>query len=397
MRFLPLAFLFVVLSPSLAPAQDWRLSLDVPLEYEGLTLPLELELPAGLRPGTATGLGLLGMKGASEPLPVQFSASRGTLLVSLPSCAPGHHELSLVESPAPSSAFALVESKDGKLNVLESGKPVLAYVFGRQLKPGVPEDRAREGYVHPIHDLDGTILTDDFPEDHHHHRGLSWMWPRVRRADGSIVDLWTLKGMEPRFDRFAARETGPVAVVLTAEGRWVCDGKPVVEERVTLRIARASAIGRIVDVELELRAVEYGVTLLGEPAKGYGGMGFRVGPRRDASIVTYLGREPGDRLHVRYPWADYSARFGEGDSISGIALMIHPDNAGSPPDWILRYYGYAGECWPGMGQASLSRDAWLRRSYRLFVHQGRAEDARVAAHDAAYARPPSATWLPRER
>ena len=39
---------------------------------------------------------------------------------------------------------------------------------------------ARANYVHPLLDLDGEPLTEDFPADHPHHRGVFWAWHQVR-------------------------------------------------------------------------------------------------------------------------------------------------------------------------------------------------------------------------
>jgi hypothetical protein len=57
---------------------------------------------------------------------------------------------------------------------------VFVYNYGMQLKPGVPEDRRRACYLHPVWTPGGTIVTDDFPADHYHHRGIFWAWPRVK-------------------------------------------------------------------------------------------------------------------------------------------------------------------------------------------------------------------------
>ena len=39
---------------------------------------------------------------------------------------------------------------------------------------------ARSNYFHPLYDLDGQVLTEDFPKDHIHHRGIFWAWHQVR-------------------------------------------------------------------------------------------------------------------------------------------------------------------------------------------------------------------------
>ena len=63
---------------------------------------------------------------------------------------------------------------DGKVvEISEDGVPVLVYQLQENSLDG---DWPRAGYVHPLYDLDGKIFTEDFPEDHRHHRGVFWAW-----------------------------------------------------------------------------------------------------------------------------------------------------------------------------------------------------------------------------
>jgi hypothetical protein len=91
--------------------------------------------------------------------------------------------------------FTLKEAEAKYLRVFEGDMPVLTYNFGMILKPGVPEDRRRSSYVHPLYAPDGTLLTDDFPADHLHHRGLSWMWPNVE-VGAEHHSLWDIRGIK---------------------------------------------------------------------------------------------------------------------------------------------------------------------------------------------------------
>ena len=81
-----------------------------------------------------------------------------------------------------------------------------------QLPEGVPERYRRSSYIHPVYDLKGNILTDDFPGDHYHHRGLSWMWPKVF-IDTARYDLWhiygqagELEGIHQVFEKWLVKE-----------------------------------------------------------------------------------------------------------------------------------------------------------------------------------------------
>ncbi|MFO0909036.1 MAG: DUF6807 family protein, partial [Isosphaeraceae bacterium] len=109
---------------------------------------------------------------------------------------------------------------DGKsLGIWEGDRPVLVYNHGTTLKQGVPKDRARSGYVHPIYGLDGEVITDDFPRDHYHHRGLFWAWPH-NTVNGREVDLWALQGVRNEFERWLRREAGPEGATLGVKNAW---------------------------------------------------------------------------------------------------------------------------------------------------------------------------------
>ncbi len=53
---------------------------------------------------------------------------------------------------------------------------------------------ARANYVHPLFGLDGTVLTEEFPEDpphnHWHQRGIFWAWHQVLTDGNPMGDMW---------------------------------------------------------------------------------------------------------------------------------------------------------------------------------------------------------------
>jgi hypothetical protein len=137
-------------------------------------------------------------------------------------------------------AFRFTEISDKSLGLFEGGRPVFVYNHGVMPPPaGVPADRARSTYVHPIYGLDGEVLTDDFPKDHYHHRGLFWSWPHVRIGD-EHYDLWMLKGIEQRFERWLAREADAAGATLGVENGWYVGDRKVMREQVWLRAAPAA-------------------------------------------------------------------------------------------------------------------------------------------------------------
>ena len=116
-----------------------------------------------------------------------------TVLMAFTACA-----MSLAAEGASTNGFRFLDVNGTSLGLWDGAKPLLVYNHGVQSKTGVPADRNRSTYIHPLYGLDGEVLTDDFPRDHYHHRGLFWAWPHVK-IGGRELDLWMLKGIEQRF------------------------------------------------------------------------------------------------------------------------------------------------------------------------------------------------------
>jgi len=282
-------------------------------------------------------------------------------------------------------AFRFEKAEGKYLHLFEGEKRVLTYNYGMLLKEGVPKDRRRSCYIHPVYGLDGEVLTDDFPADHLHHRGLCWVWPRVI-VGGKEYDLWDLRGVEQRFERWLGQEATAKHAEFSVVNGWYVGEEKTVSETVRVRVFRATGEGRAIDVALTLEASKEPVTISGrEPVKGYGGFSFRFAPREETLVTTPAGRESADSDLRRHPWADLSAKFGGRETFSGVAILDHNENPGFPNGWTLRHYGFLGVAWPGLEFYTLKPGEPLTLRYRVWIHRGGAEEGDVAAAYAAYA------------
>lgn len=281
--------------------------------------------------------------------------------------------------------FRWTEQPGGKLQLTENDKPVLVFNYGMQLKEGVKEQFRRADYFHPIYDLDGVVITDDFPKDHFHHRGLFWGWPEVT-VGGKTCDPWACVGMQQRFKRWLKRETKPDCAVLGIENGWFLGEQSVIRETVEARISKRGDTGRALDVAVTLEAEKEPVSMCGrrDGNKGYGGFTLRVAPRRDASVSLPTGRIEKDAIQVKAPWADYSAKFGSGDAVSGVAIFDHPKNPAHPTTWMTRYYGVLNPTWPALEVAKLEPGKPVTLRYRLWIHRGDCAAGKVAEAHAVW-------------
>ena len=266
----------------------------------------------------------------------------------------------------PQSPFAFREINACSLELAENGRPVLVYNFGMMRPPGVPEDRSRSSYLHPLYAPDGTVVTDDFPRDHYHHRGLSWMWPVVR-IEGTQYDLWALRGIRTQFVRWMAREVRGGSARLGVENGWYVGDRKVLKETVAIVAWPAEAGRRRLDLTLSFEALERPIEIAGEPdqQKGYGGLSLRFAPRHETVIRTGSGTEARDSNMVPHAWAELEGTF-EGRR-AGARIDIDPANPGFPNGWCLRPYGFLGVNFPGLKAYTLAPGRPLVLKYRVTV------------------------------
>ena len=291
-----------------------------------------------------------------------------------------------VSLPGAETGFRFADVNDKSLGLWEGARPVLVYNHGVITSSNAPADRARSSYVHPLYGLDGEVLTDDFPKDHYHHRGLFWAWPHVNISKEE-TDLWMLKGVRQQFERWLRRDAGKSAAVLGVQNGWFIGERKVVAEQVWLRVLPATNDARALDVEFTLTPVDDSLTLRGAEGKSYGGLTLRFAPFKGETIITTPeGRTKEDMPIAHLPWADLSAQFTGAESPSGAAVFIPPSHPDFPPEWLTRHYGVLCVGWPGVNAKTFAPGKPIRCSYHIWIHRGVPETARLQEVYADYAR-----------
>lgn len=72
--------------------------------------------------------------------------------------------------PHDSSPIQITQTPEGYLFEQNRERILFYQSKTKSLNGEVP----RANYVHPLYDLDGHVLTEDFPKDHLHQRGIFW-------------------------------------------------------------------------------------------------------------------------------------------------------------------------------------------------------------------------------
>lgn len=361
------------------------------------TLSLPVHIPWSAKHATAT-LAVLEVTRDSvapnRPMPAQFEPDpahpdEGRLWWMLtPSPKPDRQFRVLQGKPTPSPGLAIAAGdRPDAYDIQEAGKPVLRYNHGTVPVPdGIGTNYARGDYIMPLFGPAGELLTDDYPKDHPHHRGLGWSWP-VTRWKEEVRDIWAVVGVWSRPVAVRRKETGPVFALLEAENVWKWgDVTNIVKEEVRLQVFRAMAGQRWVEITVRLTGLVDGVAIGGRPHGGYGGFGLRAQPARDRVISRFTDSAgPAQRRS----WLDYSGVFGAAATPAGLTILEHPDNPLYPSE--LKEYpelNYVMPAFPGEREVPLPPGQPLVLRHLVWIHPGMATPDQLGEIWSAYAEPP---------
>jgi len=283
----------------------------------------------------------------------------------------------LFPSVAQSRGLEAFETEEG-IRIREGATDVLFYQRRTKSFEG---KYARANYVHPLYDLNGNVLTEDFPEDHRHHRGIFWAWPQLWVGDRKIGDPWLTRDFNWDVNQatFTNHCDGSISIdahVLWKSPNWQAPSGELlslVKEQVRIRVHPVLDDARAIDFTLKLRALHDDMMIGGsENVKGYGGFSPRIRLPKDVCFSGENGKMTPIRTSVKAGrWLDIVGSFSDGGKQSGLAILCHPTLPEFPPPWILRTKGsMQNVVYPGEKPVPLAKEKPLVLRYRLVVHRG---------------------------
>lgn len=288
----------------------------------------------------------------------------------------------LLAGCSPNCDLSLLISPEGAL-FTEGADSVLFYQAATTDLQGRYPGYARSNYIHPLYGLDGSILTEDFPGDHLHQRGVFWAWHQLYVGELRIGDGWLTEDLYYELSSLRQLERKGPGLGLQAELQWFSplwldqDGqeKALVRERTRIMVHPSEPHYRLIDVDISLLALQPGMRIGGsEDAKGYGGFSVRMRLPEDVSFEGEMGEISPETNPVEAgPWMDISGSLGDQGAEAGIAILGHPGNPGHPQPWILRKSSSMQNAvypYPGATAVELSMERSTRLRYRLVVHRG---------------------------
>ncbi|MCK3685268.1 PmoA family protein [Maribellus sp. YY47] len=277
-------------------------------------------------------------------------------------------------------AFAQLSMKktDEGILITENKKEVFLYHIHPKDLNG---QYRRCNYIHPLYGLNGEVLTEDFPSDHLHHRGIFWAWHQVWIGDKRVSDGWEIKDFDQTVTEIEFKKNPSGLAVIKTEvdwtsGKWKKEGKkvPYLNEKTTITVHPTSRDVRKIDFEIQLLALEEGLKLGGsEDEKAYGGFSVRLDLPDDVTFSGPDGKiEPENTAVKSSGYVQVSGTFDNGAKESGVVIVDHPQNPGYPQDWILRAKNsMQNVVWPGREPVIGSTTEPLVLKYSLLVYSGK--------------------------
>ena len=271
-----------------------------------------------------------------------------------------------------------ITETDQGFSIAEAEKQVLFYQRKHKSMDG---KYTRANYIHPLYGLDGEILTEDFPADHPHHRGVFWAWHQVWLGDKKLGDSWAAQDFFWDVYNVEILTIDSQSPALKLHVYWKSplftdangNQQPFAKETTTIRVHRAEDDIRKIDFQIELLALKDNMRLGGsEDAKGYGGFTTRI-PLPDGLAFTGTNGpvEPTNLSVEAGSWLDFSGNLGGNGKTSGLAILCHKSTPGYPQQWILRRKGSAqNPVFPGREPVQLPREKPIILRYRLIIHRG---------------------------
>ena len=309
-------------------------------------------------------------------------------------------EVNLVpkESQSLKAQVEVTKQGDTAVQVLADGKELTRLICD----PG-----AYKPYFFPMIGPNEKMITRQFPmnpnaegedKDHPHQRSL-WF------THGSVggVDFWS-EGAEKgkiRQTALESLESGPVFGKIATKNEWIAPtGKKLLDDHRVFTFFPLPHGERLIDVSITLTAGNEPV-VFGDTKEGTFGIRLAESMKeaRGGHIVNSSGQH-GEKEAWGNPadWVDYFGPVG-GDTV-GVAILDHPQSFRHPTHWHVRDYGlfaanpfgyhdfYEKKKEKKDGTYTLEKGQSMEFRYRVYLHRGTTEAAKVSQVYRGFAAPP---------
>lgn len=271
------------------------------------------------------------------------------------------------------------------LQISDGATPVLFYQRTATSQNGKYE---RANYIHPLCDLDGNTITEDFPSDHLHHRGIFWAWHQVWVDDQLIGDPWVCRDFVWEVKCMKARTCESDSKIMLKVD-WKSpklrnesgDMTTIATECVSVVVHALSGNHRMIDFDIAINAKLPDVRIGGsDNVKGYGGFSPRIRLNDKMVFESSSGVvEPIKTAIEAGRWINIR------DDAFGMTIIQHKSNPKPNTQWILRRSrSMQNPVYPGRKPVKLSLNKEKRLKYRLVIHRGDLSSDEIKSITADY-------------
>ncbi|WP_053181810.1 DUF6807 family protein [Sunxiuqinia dokdonensis] len=281
------------------------------------------------------------------------------------------------------SAFAQLsmERTDDGILLTEGDKKIAFY---KKEAAAMNLDKGRNNYFHPVYLPDGTLITEDAPADHIHHRGIFWAWHQLLIDGEPIGDQWELREFihDVKSVEFFRVEEGMATlktIVNWNSPAYEGGEKPFVQERVQVNFYEQRKNYRIIQFEIELKALVENVELGGsDDVKGYGGFSVRANLPADVTFTSDEGVVlPQNEAVEAGNYINMSGSMAQNSRPGGV-LIYSANEFETANDWILRSENsMQNAVWPGRKPVALAETEPTVLRYALVLYSGEIKENRV--------------------
>ena len=274
-----------------------------------------------------------------------------------------------------------VEEEKGGIWILDGKKKIGFY---QKDEAGIGNEVGRANYIHPLYLPDGTIITEDRPDDHPHHRGVFWAWHQILIGNLQVGDSWDLSNLSidvksAEFKK-GAKGAGQIETLAYWQSPLWENSKPFMEEITDYTFYPQKANYSIIKIEIALKALNDSVYLGGSnDSKGYGGFSIRMKLPEDVRFLSSGGEvtPENDAVEAGH-YMNISGTLTNNNKQGGVMIYADPKNQDNPQPWILRKkLSMQNPVFPGQTPVLLTKDKPVKLTYHLVLYIGKIDPEKI--------------------
>jgi hypothetical protein len=262
----------------------------------------------------------------------------------------------------------------GKVSLYDGDDLVFSYQVETKSYQG---QYPRANYVHPLNDFQGAAITEDFPADHLHQRGIFWAWHQLYLNGTSVADPWICEGIAWKVYN-VRHEVKEGRALISATVDWLVgeDQQNLVQEQVEIAY-QGKTDHYLMEFDITLTSQVDGVGIGGsDDSKGYGGFSPRLVLGDEVTFADAAGTVTPQNDQVQA--GNWVLVRDIGPNESEVVIMYHPESTMYLKGWILRAKGsMQNPVWPGRELVVLNKGESVEMKAAIVVFRGEATKRQV--------------------